>query len=179
MTMKNTLFCLLSIAVVIVASSQLLNAQDRNIDRLRRRVLIQRNKPVRKRKVRFINPITLAKPPGYTHVVEVSGGRTVYIAGQIALDSSGNIIGRGDFRAQAEQVFANLKAALESVGGSWKDVIKLNMYVTDISQLGALREARDKYVNTATPPVSTLVEVRRLASEELMIEIEAVAVLPN
>ncbi len=132
-----------------------------------------------KPKVRFLNPANLAKPPGYTHVVEVAGGRTVYIAGQIALDSSGNIVGRGDFRAQTEQVFANLKIALESVGASFDNVVKLNMYVTDISQLAALREVRDKYVNTKTPPASTLVEVRKLAREELMIEIEAVAALPE
>jgi reactive intermediate/imine deaminase len=132
-----------------------------------------------KSKIRFINPTTLAKPPGYTHVVEVKSGRTIYIAGQIALDSSGNIVGRGDFRAQTEQVFANLKAALESVGADFKDVIKMNTYVTDISQLAVLREVRDKYVNAEMPPASTLVEVRRLAREELLIEIEAVAILPK
>ena len=132
-----------------------------------------------KSNVRFINPPKLAKPPGYSHVVEVTGGRTIYIAGQIALDSSGNVVGLGDFRAQTEQIFANLKTALESVGASFNDVIKLNMYVTDVSGLAALREVRDKYVNLKTPPASTLVEVRKLAREELMIEIEAVAVLPN
>lgn len=82
-----------------------------------------------KSKVRFINPKTLSKPPGYTHVVEVTGGRTVYIAGQIALDSSDSVVGRGDFRAQSVQVFENLKAALEAVGASFDDVVKLNIYM--------------------------------------------------
>lgn len=139
----------------------------------------KQNKSQMKPKVRFINPTTLSEPPGYTHVVEVSQGQTIYIAGQIAFDRSGNIVGSGDFRAQTEQVFENLKAALESVGATFDNVIKLNTYVTDSSQLAALREVRDKYVNTETPPASTLVEVKRLAIEELLIEIEAVAVLPK
>src|SRR5215470_14660708 len=80
-------------------------------------------------KVRFIN----RAPAGYSHVVEVKGGRTLYIAGQIALDKEGNLVGRGDFRAQVKQVFENLKARLEEGGASFKDVVKLNYYLTDAS----------------------------------------------
>lgn len=129
--------------------------------------------------VRFINPSTLATPPGYTHVVEVTHGRIIFIAGQVALDSSGKIVGSGDFRAQAQQIFDNLKAALAAVGTDFSSVVKLNMYVVDISHLPILREVRDRYVNTIHPPASTLVEVRRLAREEFLLEIEAVAHVPE
>ncbi len=129
--------------------------------------------------IRFVNPSTLATPPGYTHVVEVTHGRTVFIAGQVALDASGKIVGSQDFRTQAQQVFENLKAALVAVGTDFTHVVKLNIYVVDISQLLILREVRDSYVNTISPPASTLVEVRRLASEEFLIEIEAVAHIPE
>ncbi len=129
--------------------------------------------------IRFINPSTLATPPGYTHVVEITHGQTIFIAGQVALDQSGKIVGPHDFRAQTQQVFENLKAALAAVGTDFTHVVKLNMYVVDISQLQILREVRDLYVNTINPPASTLVEVRRLAREEFLIEIEAVAHVPE
>lgn len=129
--------------------------------------------------VRFINPTTIHKPMGYSHVVEVAGGRMIYLAGQIPLDRSGNVVGRGDFRAQTQQAFENMKAALETSRASFKDVIKLNNYLVDISQLKVFTEVRDKYVNTSHPPASTTVEVRRLYREEILIEIEAVAVVPE
>ena len=176
--MKKILLFLLSVLVASIVYERPSNGQSQSSAARSQKVATRSDQARTRTKVRFINPATLAKPPGYTHVVEVTGGRTIYIAGQIALDSSGNIVGPGDFPAQAEQVFANLKAALESVGASFKDVIKLNYYVTDTSQLPALRAVRDRHVNTAAPPASTLVQVVRLAREGLMIEIEAVAVLP-
>ena len=129
--------------------------------------------------IRFINPSTLATPPGYTHVVEITRGRTVFIAGQVAVDQLGKIVGQHDFGAQTQQVFENLKAALAAVGTDFTRVVKLNMYVVDISQLQTLREVRDRYVNTHNPPASTLVEVRKLAREDFLIEVEAVAHLPE
>ncbi|MGH9882853.1 MAG: RidA family protein [Pyrinomonadaceae bacterium] len=129
--------------------------------------------------VRFINPPTMPKPSGYTHVVDVARGRIIYIAGQVALDRSGNVVGRGDFRAQTQQVFENLKAALEASGASFRNVIKLNNYVVDMSQVQAFRETRDKYVNTENPPASTTVGVQRLVREEFLVEVEAIAVVPN
>jgi len=129
--------------------------------------------------IRFINPLILATPPGYTHVVEITHGRTVFIAGQVAVDQTGKIVGEHDFRAQTQQVFENLKAALAAVGTNFTSVVKLNIYVVDISQIQTLREVRDRYVNTQHPPASTLVEVRRLAREEFLIEIEAIAHLPE
>jgi enamine deaminase RidA (YjgF/YER057c/UK114 family) len=124
---------------------------------------------------RFINPPSLPTPPGYTQVVEVSGGRTIYIAGQVALDATGNVVGASDFRAQIEQVFANLQAALDAAGATFADVLKLTYYLLDVTQLPLLREVRDRYVNTQAPPASTLVEVRRLAREEFLVEVEAIA----
>src|SRR5262245_48784962 len=69
------------------------------------------------------NPSSLSKPNGYTHVVETSGGRTVYVSGQIPLDATGALVGSGDLKAQARQVFENLKAALAASGGTLDDVV--------------------------------------------------------
>jgi enamine deaminase RidA (YjgF/YER057c/UK114 family) len=123
-------------------------------------------------KVRFIN----RAPLGYSHIVEVRGGRTLYIAGQLALDQNGKLVGHNDFRAQIKQVFENLKTRLEEVGASFKDVVKLNYYLTDASDLQALRDTRDSYINTENPPASTLVIVKQLVREEYLIEVEAIAV---
>ena len=127
--------------------------------------------------VRYLNPQTLSVPTGYSHVAEVSSGRTVYIAGQVALDKSGSVVGKGDFAAQATQVFENLKFALGAVGATFDNVVKVNTYVTDMSQIQTLRDIRNKYYGKVAP-ASTLVEIVRLANPDLMIEIEAVAVLP-
>jgi enamine deaminase RidA (YjgF/YER057c/UK114 family) len=110
----------------------------------------------------FLNPEGMHRPTGYTHVVEVTAGRPVYIAGQIALDPAGE----------------NLQTALRSVGAGFEQVVKLNLYLLDATQLPAVREVRDRYVDTARPPASTAVEVGRLALDGLLLEIEAVAILP-
>jgi enamine deaminase RidA (YjgF/YER057c/UK114 family) len=127
----------------------------------------------------FINPPTLVKPTGYTHVVVAPDGRTVYIAGQVAFDSAGQLVGGGDFRAQAEQVFRNIGRALGSVGGSLKDIAKTTTYITDLKQVPLLREVRMKHLDPAHPPANTLLVVSSLARPDLLIEIEAVAVLRN
>jgi enamine deaminase RidA (YjgF/YER057c/UK114 family) len=127
---------------------------------------------------RFINPPSLPIPRGYSQIVEVpAGSRLVYISGQVAVDKAGNVVGKGDFRAQAVQVFENLKAALAAADATFADVVKLNYYVLDAGQVQTLRDLRDQYVNTPAPPASTLVEVRRLAREEFLLEVEAVAVV--
>ncbi len=125
---------------------------------------------------RFINPETLARPTGYTHVVETNGSWTVYISGQIALDSAGNLVGANDMKAQAEQVFKNLQAALAAVSASFEDVVKLTYFLVDISQIQAVREVRDRYLDPDRLPASTAVEVRQLVRKDLLLEIEAVAV---
>ena len=123
---------------------------------------------------RFINPPGLTKPSGYTHIVVSGDGRTAYIAGQVAFDSTGAVVGSGNFRAQAEKVFANLQVALASVGASFADVMKTTTYITEMSQLAALRETRGRYLHPAHPPANTLIPVTALARPELMLEIEAV-----
>jgi enamine deaminase RidA (YjgF/YER057c/UK114 family) len=127
--------------------------------------------------MRFMNPAAIAKPGGYTHVVEVTGpGRIVYIAGQLGLKPNGDIA--GDFRAQCVQAFENLKAALAAVGATFDDVVKLNNYLIDISKnLGHYREVRDKYVNTAQPPASTTIGIPALARADALYEVEAVVLL--
>ena len=127
---------------------------------------------------RFVNPSTLPAPRGYTQVVEVpAGSRLVYISGQVPLDRAGNVVGAGDFRAQAEQVFTNLGNALAAVGATFADVVKLNYYVRNVSHLADLRAVRDRHVNATAPPASTLVEVPHLFREDVLLEVEAVAVI--
>jgi enamine deaminase RidA (YjgF/YER057c/UK114 family) len=128
--------------------------------------------------LRFINPPTIAAPRGYSHVVEVTGpGRIIYIAGQLGHNAAGKQ--GADFNEQATFVYENLKAALESVGGKLENIVKTNTYLTDIrTQLPLLRPIRDKYLNMAAPPVSTTVEISKLARDGALIEMEAVAVLP-
>jgi len=128
--------------------------------------------------VKRTNPPTLSKPTGYTHIVEVTGPvKTVYIAGQIAFDKDGAIVGPGDMKAQAEQVFKNLEAALAAAGAKFSDVVKMNTYVTDMEKAGAVREVRARYFGETTP-ASTLVQVVHLARPELMLEIEVIAAVP-
>jgi enamine deaminase RidA (YjgF/YER057c/UK114 family) len=127
--------------------------------------------------LRHINPPSLAKPTGYTHVVVAPDGRTVYIAGQVALDSTGELVGSRDFTRQAEQVIQNLQRALASVGGTLDDVAKTTTFITDLKHLPALRDVRSRYLNPKRPPASTLLVVSSLARPEFLIEVEAIAVL--
>lgn len=122
-------------------------------------------------------PSTMPKSVGYSQVATVTGGRIVFIAGQVALNKSGDVVGKEDFRAQVQQVFENLKAAVEAAGGTVDDVIKLNSYFVDMSHLAEFREVRDKYVNVKNPPASTAVQVAKLVRPEFLVEVEAVAVV--
>ena len=128
--------------------------------------------------VKRTNPPALSTPTGYTHVVEVSGpAKTVYISGQIAYDKDGKIVGAGDMKAQAEQVFKNLQAALDAAGATFSDVVKMNSYITDMSKVQAVRDVRARYFKDATP-ASTFVQVAGLVRPELLLEIEVIAVVP-
>jgi 2-iminobutanoate/2-iminopropanoate deaminase len=127
--------------------------------------------------VKRVNPPALSKPTGYTHVVEVTGPqKTIYISGQIAFDKDGNIVGAGDMKAQAEQVFKNLQAALAAAGATFADVVKMNSYITDMDKAPAVREVRARYFGDATP-ASTFVKVAGLVRPELLLEIEVIAVV--
>lgn len=132
------------------------------------------------KRTRFLNPKTLAPPPGYTYVVETSGpGRTVYLAGQLGLDLDNKLVGTsGDFGAQCMQAFENLRRALAEVGADFEDVVKVNNYLTDMSHIATLRTVRDKFFNMVAPPASTTVAISALARPGALFEIEAVAVLP-
>jgi reactive intermediate/imine deaminase len=127
--------------------------------------------------VKRVNPPALSAPTGYTHIVEVTGpARTIYISGQIAYDKDGKIVGApGDMKAQAEQVFKNLQAALTAAGATFADVVKMNSYITDMSKAQAVRDVRAQYFKDATP-ASTFVEVKGLVRPELLLEIEVIAV---
>jgi 2-iminobutanoate/2-iminopropanoate deaminase len=129
--------------------------------------------------VEFLIPDTMPKSVGYSQAARVNGGAVVFIAGQVALDKSGNVVGKDDYRAQLQQVFENLKAAAEASGGTFHDVIKLNSYFLDLSHVAEFREVRDKYVNLKNPPASTAVQVPRLFRPEFLVEVEAVAVVPK
>ena len=129
----------------------------------------------RKIALKHSNPPALAEPTGYTHVVEVRGGRTLYVSGQIALDQDGRLVGAGDLSAQTQQVLDNLKAALAASQATLENVVKLTIFMTDVSQIALFREVRDRYFS-APLPASSLVQVVRLARPDLLIEIEAIAV---
>ena len=104
-------------------------------------------------------------------------GRTVYISGQLGGGLDGKLVGR-DFRAQAVQVFENLKAALAAVGATFKDVVKINSYLADIADLPVLREVRAGYLNAAALPASTTLGGLSFAREGALLEVEVVAALP-
>ena len=128
--------------------------------------------------VKRVNPPALSAPTGYTHIVEVTGpNRTIYISGQIAFDQDGQVVGAGDMKAQAEQVFKNLETALTAAGATFSDVVKMNSYITDMSKVQAVRDVRARYFKDATP-ASTFVEVKGLVRPELLLEIEVIAVVP-
>ena len=131
--------------------------------------------------VRYINPESLERNPRYTQVVEISGGRMLLISGQAANDKDGKVVGRGDFRRQAEQVFGNIKAAVEAAGGSLDDIVKLNSYIVDIgSNLPAYRNVRVSFFSkNKNQPASTTVGVSSLVNPDLLLEVEAVAVIKD
>ena len=125
---------------------------------------------------RFLTPATLSPPFGYSHVVEAPAGSIVYVSGQVPLDAEGQLVGEGDFAVQTRQVFENLTRALEAADATWSDVVKLDYFLRDVGQIGAVRAIRDEYVDTANPPASTLVEVSSLFSPDVLVEIQAVAI---
>ena len=126
--------------------------------------------------IELLNPPTLPVPIGYTQLATVSGGSLIVIAGQVALDVHGSIVGMGDFGAQTTQVFSNLVAALEAAGATTRHLVKLTTFVTDLSDIAAFRRIRDQFLDKDHLPTSTLVQVTRLVRPEFMIEIEAMAV---
>jgi len=128
--------------------------------------------------IRRLNPPELGSPPGFSQIVEVRAARIIFIAGQTALDRDGALIGKNDFAMQAEQVFRNLSAALRAVGCDARNLVKLTVFLRDMGNLGAYREARNRFFASVTPPAApavTLIEVSKLYGADFLIEIEAIA----
>jgi enamine deaminase RidA (YjgF/YER057c/UK114 family) len=127
-----------------------------------------------------INPAGLVRPTGYSHVVATRGGKQVFVSGQVPLDAEGNLVGKGDLKTQAEMVFENLRVALAAAGAAPQDVVKLNTYVVGYkpSDLAVLREVRSRAFGDTALAASTLVGVQALAREGLLVEVEAIAVVP-
>ena len=129
------------------------------------------------REVRFIDP----SPRGYSQSVAFRTGDAtmVFISGQVAVDSTGAVVGVGDLEQQTDQVFQNIKTQVEKAGGTMSDLIKIDCYFTDITKISSFRRARDQYINLEKPPASTAVQVEKLINEDFLIEIDAVAVIKS
>jgi len=129
----------------------------------------------------FLNPPELTPTSGWTQVVTSIGGKTIYVSGQVGVDGRGQVVGKGDLKAQAEQTFANLEIALKAAGASFRDVVKMNLYVVGLKPelVPLVREVRARYVDRDNPPASTLVGVSALVGADWLIEIEVVAVVTD
>jgi enamine deaminase RidA (YjgF/YER057c/UK114 family) len=130
-------------------------------------------------KIEFFNPPTLCPTFGWTHAVSVTGGKIIYVSGQVAVDDRGQVVGKGDLRTQTDQAFKNIVHALAAAGATFADVVKTNLYVVGLKpeHVPIIREVRARYVRADHPPVSTLVGVSALVGPDWLIEIEAEAVV--
>ncbi len=129
----------------------------------------------------FLNPPSLCKTHGWTHVVASTGRKTIHISGQTAVDAAGHVVGKSDMKRQTEQTFENLRLALAAAGASWADVVATRLYVVNLrpEHVPIIREVRGRYVSANSPPASTLVGVQALVGPDWLIEIEATAVLES
>ncbi len=127
----------------------------------------------------FLNPAGMPVLPGFSQVVTATEGKIVFISGQVALDANNEVVGKGDLRAQVAQTFENLKRALAAVGATFDDVLKSNTYIVDYTPdvIGVIREVRSQYLPQEKAPASTLIGVQALVFEDLLIEIEAIAMV--
>jgi 2-iminobutanoate/2-iminopropanoate deaminase len=128
-----------------------------------------------------MNPDTVAPPVGnYSHAVRVDlhDGVLLFVSGQVAMDRQGNLVGAGDMARQTEQVFENLNAILRANGGTFADVVQISTFLTDMTQLQAVRDVRTRYVPDP-PPASTTVQVAGLFRPDALIEVEVVAAIPG
>ena len=123
-------------------------------------------------------PAGVALGNGYSQVAWGSG-RLIFVAGQVAMDEQGVLVGGGDPTAQARHVFENLRRCLGAAGAAFGDVVKLAFFVTDVAFLPAIRKVRDEFIDVPTPPASTAVQVAALFRPEFLLEVEAYAVVPE
>lgn len=128
----------------------------------------------------FINPPQLGPTFGWTHVVTATGGKTIYISGQVGVNERGEVVGKGDMRRQTEQAFENIRTALTAAGATYEHVVKTSLFVVGLKpeHVPIIREVRGRFVSKEHPPASTLVGVSALVGADWLIEIEAVAVVP-
>jgi enamine deaminase RidA (YjgF/YER057c/UK114 family) len=130
----------------------------------------------------YLNPKEIFQSPFFTHTVAVAGpARIVYVSGQVSYDRDGFVIGKDDMRAQAEQVFKCLTHNLKAAGAAWSDVVKLNGYMVRMNtdNLNLYREVRARYLDARHLPASTLVGVKRLVHDDLLLEVEVVAAVAD
>ncbi len=131
--------------------------------------------------VEFKNASTVSTPKGYSHaaIVDLGNCKMIILSGQVPLDSKGNLVGKDDVAKQTQQVFLNIQSIVTDLGGTMDNVIKLNIFMLDAQQIQAVREVRNQFINLKNPPASTLVEVRKLFREDVLIEIEATVIIPK
>jgi 2-iminobutanoate/2-iminopropanoate deaminase len=149
----------------------------RNTARLSRKSPAQRpaGSPGSRFRIRASCPPALYDPKAFSHVVEVEGGRLIFVSGQVPVDAQRRLTTR-EFRSQVEKVFDNLQAALESVGASFSSIVKTTNYLTDVGQAAIFREVREaRFAQLKTRPASTTVVVKGLVDSEYLIEIEVIA----
>jgi len=125
----------------------------------------------------YLQPTSVPKPAGdYSQGLKIKGGTLVVISGQVAWDTQGNLVGKGDFGAQARQVFENLKNMLASAGGTFADVIKLMIFLKNREDFAIFKGIRAEYLKPPYPP-TTLLVVKDLAREEWLLEVEVWAMV--
>ena len=155
---------------------------------MKRRPVTHRAHPARTRaasgktpprfRVRHSSPSTLFDPKSYSHVVEVEGGRLLFVSGQVPVNAQRQLTSK-DLRDQVGRVYDNIEAVLKSVGAGLEHVIKTNNYLTSISQTGVFREVRDqRFAHLAAKPASTTVVVTALVDSDYLLEIEVIAAVP-
>ena len=126
--------------------------------------------------IQRINPQGMTQPTSYSHVVRVDN--QLFIAGQVAVDGGGNLVGQGDMTSQVRQVLENLESVLASQGADFSNIVKINIFTVDIEAFRLSGDVRREFFQ-GYPPASTLVQIERLARPEFLVEIEAIAVLRN
>jgi enamine deaminase RidA (YjgF/YER057c/UK114 family) len=129
--------------------------------------------------IQHINPQGLSSSPAYTQVVSAKPGTIIWVSGQVAQNAKGELVGKGDLKAQLNQAWENVRLALAGSGATFQDVVKVTTYVVNYkpSMRDDLRAARLRFMGDAKPPAATLIGVQSLASDEWLVEIEVTAVI--
>ena len=127
---------------------------------------------------KILNPSTIHPPVGYSHVVEATGSRLAFIAGQAAIDRDFAVVGLGDLEAQTRQVMTNLRSALDGLHAGWEDVVKATVYTTLPHEYETIGKAMSEAMGGVEPPAQVIAGVSGLALPELLIEIELIVSLP-